>query len=296
MAEIPDFFHAITAWRKFDTTGNDKLLTSAGMTDHVWPVADLGEAYCRSMGNHDAPQLECSCGFYCYKDRADAEQHAQGRLLAKVEIWGRLAEHARGYRAQHMKILELYVAPGFTAIDALTKRYNVAVFIDEGVNRWISENPYGSLSQNPWQNLSLSGGIGMSQSPYNPSANLYPPSYQNVYQQALAQYNQQSSQNQLNALQNAMALQNYARSSAIQLLGLAPKAPYVLTNSTTVSASPRFDVLYGHATVGAAPAMSVAFEWEEIEDDALPVKDAEIVEDPSFDPVAERVTRRLLAG
>jgi hypothetical protein len=64
----PDFFSALTGWRKFDIANGGKLLTSAGHIDHAWPVANLGEAYCGEAycranwyespaAAHEAPEL-----------------------------------------------------------------------------------------------------------------------------------------------------------------------------------------------------------------------------------------------
>lgn len=295
MSEIPDFFHALTAWRKFDTTHGNRVLTSAGMTQHWWTTADLGEAICHASNievmQHDAPQLTCTCGFYCYKERADAEQHAQGTILAKVEIWGRLAEHKRGYRAQHMKILELYVAPGFSAIDALTKCYGVAVLIDEGASKWISESQYAlsslNQSQNPygWQSLPYL--------PYNPSLSLNPPilghqlgSMSAHAIAALQQYQNQSALNIYNT-QYQTQLQNYVTSQAIQAiqrLALIPKAPYILlANATTVGA------------VGST--ITVECWYDDIDEQVAvtqaPVETDDSEQEPPFDPVADRVNTRL---
>lgn len=286
MNTAPDFFHTLTGWRKFDTANGGKLLTSAGHVDHAWPVSDLGEAYCRSGwaeshgSQHDAPQLNCTCGFYCYKERADAEQHAQGRLLAKVEIWGRLAEHARGYRAQHMKILELYVPPNFPEIVALTKRYGVAVFIDEGAETWTSENPYASSLPNPWPSQpafipNQTPQLQIQPPPNSPYLNLLgnvgmQPAIGHALQ-ALANYQNQIAQQQYQNAYAAMQQQyNYAP-SLLQLVALAPKAPIVMAD----------------------------FEWEEIEADESPepvVTDAIFAEsEMEFDPVADRVNARLAA-
>lgn len=292
MAEIPDFFHALTAWRKFDTTNGQRMLTSAGHTDHVWPVADLGEAYCRAGVEHDAPELSCSCGFYCYKERTDAEQHAQGTILAKVEVWGRLlAEHKRGYRAQHMKILELYVAPGFAAIDALTKRYGVAVFIYEGASKWISESPSAlsssSLYASGWNSLPLTNAPYL---PYNPNTTPSPSQWGNQIGAlsghaiaALQQYQNQSALNGYNA-QYQQQLQNYLASQALTALSLAPKAPYMMMPTKLV-------------TMGGSGAITVEGWYDDIDETpkvTTPEPQRENADpEPDFDPVADRVNARL---
>ena len=212
MTQIPDFFSTLTGWRKFDVAGNGRMLTSAGMTVHWWPTVDLGDAVCIVASDHEAPQLECTCGFYCYKERKDAEQHAQGSILAKVEIWGRIAEHTRGFRAQHMKILALFVSPSFAARSSLETRYHVPVNVDEGVSTWISENPYGSSSQNQWPRPSFNPQTSQSLNQYSP------PSHLNAHTQQAMLLVQQY------AAQQALAQQQYNQRFTAGLLGMQQSA------------------------------------------------------------------------
>lgn len=44
MAETPDFFCELTAWRKFDVRMGNALLASVA-SDAVWTRADMGQAF-----------------------------------------------------------------------------------------------------------------------------------------------------------------------------------------------------------------------------------------------------------
>jgi len=278
---IPDFFHALTAWRKFDVAAHARILASAGHTDHWWPTADLGEAICRAYQNHDAPQLECTCGFYCFKARVDAEQHQQGSILARVEIWGRLAEHRRGYRAQYMRIEELFVSPSFSARPALESRYHVPVTVDQGADTWISENPCG-LS--PWSQLQS---LPVSQLPYLLQNQVNPSPYQPSGQHQQQLFNQQLAQAQTQYHQQYQAMVNQ-----IAAIAAAPQAPFMLPRGVSIppvatSRPARFDVLFGVASVGTSINTTLTAYWAEIAAD----EEAKIVED--FDAMADRVTKHL---
>jgi hypothetical protein len=217
MTQIPDFFHALEGWRKFecrvhsDANGPcDAVLFSVAQAQ-PFPSADIGRAFCMETGNHPAPELACTCGYYAYKTRSDALAHShQGRVLARVEVSGRIAEHERGYRAARMTIIEIFVPEDFPARSALEARYHRPVTIDKGVAVWTLADPSASSSQNHWQTLSIS-------------------QYQNSYHQALQQYGQLQQNQQglhyqylslqaVNTQQPAQALANiYA-----QPLALAP--------------------------------------------------------------------------
>lgn len=99
-----------------------------------------------------------------YKARADAEAHRQPptpfdasrrTVLARVDVWGRLVEHDRGWRAERLKIVELFVpsALGDFAMNALADRYQLPVTISEAEDPWTSASPFASsrpsLSRKP---------------------------------------------------------------------------------------------------------------------------------------------------
>lgn len=156
---IPDFFSPLEAWRKFDTMADGSVLCSVGIGQFPWLSAESGAAYCASgsgeFTTHGAcPSLKCSCGYYAYKKREDAEVHGQGQILARIEVWGRIAEHERGYRCEHARIKELFLLDSLgylgEQVKSLEKRYKIPVTILKGKDAWISESPSASSWLNPW--------------------------------------------------------------------------------------------------------------------------------------------------
>jgi hypothetical protein len=69
---------------------------------------------------HAAPELACTCGFYAYKDRAEAADllaarppvsRLFGTALLEVDFAGTVIEFDRGYRAGHQRVLGVHVPP-----------------------------------------------------------------------------------------------------------------------------------------------------------------------------------------
>lgn len=91
---------------------------------------------------HDAPGERCSCGFYAMKELhphllqlvAFAQRHemttrSQGTfVLGRVELAGKVIEHARGYRAERARIVELIPLRGSERdVDSIARRVGVSV-------------------------------------------------------------------------------------------------------------------------------------------------------------------------
>src|SRR5678815_1193449 len=158
MTECPDFFAPLEAWRKFNVRDHGRLLVSA---NHPipWRRVEPDAAVCLADASHPrdepCPALRCTCGYYAYKTKDAARQHGQGQVLAKVAVWGRIASHTRGYRAERIRLLALIVPQDSgwaTALPALADRYHIPV--TEGETSWISASPNGSSSWNPYPNAS----------------------------------------------------------------------------------------------------------------------------------------------
>jgi len=67
------------------------------------------EAWC-PLRDHDAPQAECSCGFYAVPDLAELWRlgvHEPDLAVVRVELAGRIIEHAHGYRAATQIVREV---------------------------------------------------------------------------------------------------------------------------------------------------------------------------------------------
>lgn len=54
---------------------------------------------------HNAPGVNCECGFYGVKDK----KHALGRFIAEADFYGTVIEHELGYRAEYQRILSVRV-------------------------------------------------------------------------------------------------------------------------------------------------------------------------------------------
>lgn len=78
------------------------------------------EATCHNPNLHASgysravPAKHCSCGFYAYKDNADAKNHDQhGDFLVKTVASGKILEHEKGYRYGHQRVEEIVVGTCF---------------------------------------------------------------------------------------------------------------------------------------------------------------------------------------
>jgi hypothetical protein len=57
---------------------------------------------CKEDDRHDAPKLDCTCGFYAMKTREGVDWHGP---LYEVELYGRVIEGEFGYRAEKQRVL-----------------------------------------------------------------------------------------------------------------------------------------------------------------------------------------------
>ncbi|MDF0531502.1 hypothetical protein P0W64_18340 [Tsukamurella sp. 8F] len=78
-----------------------------------WP--DLqGEAACLYQRDHAVPDFDCTCGLYAFNS-LQALEHAipEARLeaVAIVALEGRVIAHDRGYRAERMRVVAVWVRP-----------------------------------------------------------------------------------------------------------------------------------------------------------------------------------------
>ncbi len=93
----------------------------------------------RGRANHDAPHRTCGCGWYALKAAAQVLPwiHLRQRMgalpslrriaIGRVALWGRVIEHAEGYRAEFAYPACLYV-PSRALIRPLGERYGVEVY------------------------------------------------------------------------------------------------------------------------------------------------------------------------
>lgn len=105
------------------------------MTDILWPFQEALRAACIQ---HDprhtakAPDDDCSCGIYAFRDRHAAEQSHERYITGRVALWGDFVEHALGWRAEFACPLELWIPdPHWKHADALMGAYGVPVYTKE---------------------------------------------------------------------------------------------------------------------------------------------------------------------
>lgn len=84
-------------------------------------------ATCARGRDHLAPDEGCRCGVYAFGSVAEiARQYGQGqRILAVVACHGKIIAGTKGIRAQHARVVALWLSPGLSATlrSAVTARY-----------------------------------------------------------------------------------------------------------------------------------------------------------------------------
>lgn len=178
---IPDFFEPLTAYRAFDVHENGLLVGQAHT--EPWPPYQPFVARCGALTGDGwkghivngafvaAPVFGCDCGIHALKDGAAAQKRVEadrdpfsgfgfsyrdrpdGRAWGTVKVWGRVIEHADGYRAEFAYPTELFcddeaLAPKIAALygvpchaKALPKPNNPALestYISSGFTFWRS--------------------------------------------------------------------------------------------------------------------------------------------------------------
>ena len=96
----------VLTWRTWALAGSRdgvevRLMPIVGDT-HPWPVREPNHAHCTLRRRHDGvPEVGCSCGLYG-TDRDEVLRRTRSpAVLGRVALWGRIVEHALGYRAEY---------------------------------------------------------------------------------------------------------------------------------------------------------------------------------------------------
>lgn len=145
---VPDFMEAIVGHRVWFVT-EDGLLFSWHVNS-LWPPKHTMKATCRSVEPDQthysedfeylpAPTVGCACGIYASRDPLYWTREAlkprysgfEWRSFAWGEtwLWGRLIEHANGYRAEMAYPKTVHVYDAATG-DQIKERYGVAVVVE----------------------------------------------------------------------------------------------------------------------------------------------------------------------
>jgi hypothetical protein len=92
----------LIGWRAW-TLGADRLIGATG-----WPWRSrIRRAWCATLHGPGAPFDHCVCGLYAYKDRSVPAALATS-VWGQVSLWGEVAIHESGYRAEWARIDRLW--------------------------------------------------------------------------------------------------------------------------------------------------------------------------------------------
>lgn len=119
----------VTGYRGFSVDWTDGVPTLRGVKE-AWRSAEPPAAQCMPFQDtqfrHVAPKVSCMCGYYAFKKPEDV---AVWSIEAKVEMWGNVIEHEKGYRSEYVRLLTLRSGRAtprpVVALDALSERYGV---------------------------------------------------------------------------------------------------------------------------------------------------------------------------
>lgn len=104
----------IRAWRCFDVKHpayferdtRPYLISPMVDSERLFPN-QVYKATC-NYHDHDAPQFDCTCGFYSFKKRRDARAYLRHSVMAEVLIGGKIIETELGYRSEQIIITKIY--------------------------------------------------------------------------------------------------------------------------------------------------------------------------------------------
>lgn len=68
-------------------------------------------AYDMAPHRHDAPGVDCGCGFYALPGDLGPTYEHQSYVTLMVELSGTVIEHDKGYRAGHQRVVECQIPP-----------------------------------------------------------------------------------------------------------------------------------------------------------------------------------------
>lgn len=116
----------VEATRLFRVEMKDLTLRSVGTTNEIWFPGEVKESRCLHVNHHPEvkvqPAPQCTCGVWSCKSRNDLHRTfppifylpesflriGQSRLefvSARIEQWGVVIEHERGYRSEFARII-----------------------------------------------------------------------------------------------------------------------------------------------------------------------------------------------
>jgi hypothetical protein len=132
---VPDYLEPAVGWRVWSVleTGVEARLSSLVYSES-WPVRHEVSAVCRlgesfpmsshqrSLEEHAAPHLRCSCGIHAARTLEQAVVYLQSnsegresgslRVLGRVSVWGSVVEADRGWRASRAYPSRIFLPTG----------------------------------------------------------------------------------------------------------------------------------------------------------------------------------------
>lgn len=95
----------IVAWRTWTLAGSSdgcetRLLPLFG-DRRPWPIRTPARAACTRHGRHAVPGISCTCGWYAMHEHRALRRSRDPAVLGSVALWGRVVEHAFGFRAEY---------------------------------------------------------------------------------------------------------------------------------------------------------------------------------------------------
>ncbi len=95
---------AIESWRAWTLAGSrdgtDASLRPIAGDGRPWPERRPARAECRRRHRGPVPDPWCSCGLHAVHDPDALRRTRDPAVIGTVALWGRVVEHANGYRAE----------------------------------------------------------------------------------------------------------------------------------------------------------------------------------------------------
>ena len=104
----------VQGWRMWTLRGNNLV----GNFGQPWRTGQIEAIHASDLRGsthreHDAPDPDCRCGVNAYDtwerlvSRESTDHHEA--VIGLIDMWGKVIQHEQGYRAQHAKIMRLWV-------------------------------------------------------------------------------------------------------------------------------------------------------------------------------------------
>jgi hypothetical protein len=126
---VPDSIQPIIARRCWGLGRLDGRLRLVSGYDHtIWPAKQALVAQCTK--GHEPPHEKCTCGIYALAQGFPYYDYGGNgyAVFGEINLWGRVIEGERGYRAQYAYPKQLFLAHGdWRFLKELKHEYGVPV-------------------------------------------------------------------------------------------------------------------------------------------------------------------------